>query len=47
MGIPPDPSDGVNAGSRGEKVGHTQPNPRYPAKNNDAIRMIASFMPIC
>ena len=29
-----------------KKVRDTQPNPRYSAKNNDAIRMIASFMPI-
>ena len=28
------------------EVRDTQPNPRYSAKNNDAIRMIASFMPI-
>ena len=29
-----------------KEVRDTQPNPRYSAKNNDAIRMIASFMPI-
>ena len=29
-----------------KKVRDTQPHPRYSAKNNDAIRMIASFMPI-
>ena len=28
-----------------KKVQVTQPNPRYSPKNNDAIRMIASFMP--
>ena len=27
-----------------KKMWDTQPNPRYSAKNNDAIRMIASFM---
>ena len=29
-----------------KKVRGTQPNPRYSAKNNDAMRLIASFMPI-
>ena len=29
-----------------KKVRDTQPHPRYSAKNNDAIRMIASFMSI-
>ena len=28
-----------------KKMWDTQPNPRYSAKNNDAIRMISSFMP--
>ena len=28
-----------------KKVRDTQPNPRYSAKNNVAIRMIATFMP--
>ena len=28
-----------------QKVRDTQPNPRYSAKNNVAIRMIATFMP--
>ena len=29
-----------------KEVRDTQPNPRYSAKNNDAIRMIASFRQI-
>ena len=28
-----------------KKMLDTQPNPRYSAKNNDAIRMISLFMP--
>ena len=28
-----------------KKLGDPQPNPRYSAKNNDALRMISSVMP--
>ena len=53
-GAPPGPRGGAEAGERSErekvkilskKVRDTQANPSYSAKNNVAIRVIATFMP--